>query len=91
MANDLGIRYIPFTPCMANPGEDWEMRRAENESRMTAPDFTAAKTRISPATAAGASLDDVNNNLCLLVDAVRRLTEVVATHVCMPFSYVSYT
>lgn len=76
---------------MANPGEDWEMKKADNESIRTAPDFAAAKkTRISSAATAGATLDDVNNNLCLLVDAVRRLTEVVATHVCMPFPYVSY-
>jgi len=76
---------------MANPGEDREMEYADIEPVETAPDLAAAeKTGVPSAAAGGASLDDVNNNLCLLVDAVRRLTEVVATHVCMPFPYVSY-
>ena len=83
--------FYSFAPRMANPGEDREMKNADNESIETAPDFAAAeKTGVSSAAAGGASLDDVNNNLCLLVDAVRRLTEVVATHVCMPFPYVLY-
>jgi hypothetical protein len=76
---------------MANSGEDEEMKEADDEPIETAPGFAAAeKTRVSSAAAGGASLDDVNNNLRLLVDAVRRLTEVVATHVYMPFSYASY-
>jgi hypothetical protein len=92
MAKGLGICFIPFAPRMANPGEDREMKfYADNESIETAPDFAAAeKTGVSSAAAGGASLDDVNNNLRLLVDAVRRLTEVIATHVCMPFPYVLY-
>jgi hypothetical protein len=71
---------------MANPDEDREMKNADNESIKTVPDFAAAeKTRVSSATAVRASPDDVNNNLRLLVDAVRRLTEVIASHVYMPF------
>jgi hypothetical protein len=76
---------------MANPDEDREMKNADNESIKTVPDFAAAeKTRVSSATAGRASPGDVNNNLRLLVDAVRRLTEVIASHVYMPFPYVSY-
>jgi hypothetical protein len=76
---------------MANPDEDREMKNADNESIKTVPDFAAAeKTRVSSTTAVRASPDDVNNNLRLLVDAVRRLTEVIASHVYMPFPYISY-
>ena len=81
MAKELGICYIPFMPCMTNPSEDREMKNTDNESIKTMPDFP---------TAGRARPDDVNNNLRLLVDAVRRLTEVIASHVYMPFPYVSY-
>jgi hypothetical protein len=91
MAKDLGICYIPFMPRMTNPGEDREMKCADKESITTMPDFTAAeRTRVPSATAGRARPDDVNNNLRLLVDAVRRLTEVIATHVYLPFPYVSH-
>jgi hypothetical protein len=76
---------------MANPDEDREMKNADIESIKTMPDFAAAeRTRVSSTTAGRASPDDVNNNMRLLVDAVRRLTEVIASHVYIPFLYVSY-
>jgi hypothetical protein len=74
---------------MANPDEDREMKNADNESIKTMPDFAAAE-RIRVSSVGKARPDDVNNNLRLLVDAVRRLTEVIASHVYMPFPYVSY-
>jgi hypothetical protein len=76
---------------MTNPGEDREMRNADNESIKTMPDFTAAeRTRVPSGAVGRAHPDDVNNNLRLLVDAVRRLTEVIASHVYMPLPYVAY-
>jgi len=60
---------------------DREMKNADNESIKTMPDFTAAeRTRVPSGAVGRAHPDDVNNNLRLLVDAVRRLTEVIASH-----------
>ena len=50
-------------------------------------DFVPASPSSHPSAAGGATLNDINNNLRLLVDAVRRLVEVGSFAVRTAFPY----
>jgi hypothetical protein len=52
------------------------MSSTEKRTARDVGDFVPASPSPHPSAAGGATLNDVNNNLRLLVDAVRRLVEV---------------
>jgi uncharacterized membrane protein YheB (UPF0754 family) len=83
--------YVSHVSRRVNACIALEMQYVDSQSVKATSGFSGTSRRRAAASAAsGASLEDINNNVRLLVDAVRRLTEVVVDSVRLLFPCVSH-
>jgi hypothetical protein len=91
LRKELCKYYVSYVNRRVNACIALEMQYVDSQFVKAASGFSGTSRRRAAAPAAdGASLKDINNNVRLLVDAVRRLTEVVVDSVRLLFPCVSH-